>query len=78
MYRTCFREEVVSFRVLRIRIISDLSPSNSWGGGRTSDLSSSMALTNARLSEVTERIVSVRPCRKPRVPAVSYVAVTYP
>jgi hypothetical protein len=46
--------------------------------GLTSAFGSSMAETKALLSVVTDRIVSVRPCKKPRVLALSYVALTYP
>ncbi len=37
-----------------------------------------MARTHARLSVESVRIVSVRPCLKSRVSAVSYVAVNSP
>jgi hypothetical protein len=48
------------------------------GKGRTEASRSTMLNTQARLSAVKVRIVSVRPCANIRVKAVSYVAVNSP
>jgi len=69
--RTGFEKEVVSLLVLPRQLLSDMLSLM-----LTSSFGSSIALTNARLSDVTDLMVSVRPWRKPRVLALSYVAVT--